>query len=83
MIAAGFLICLRSAANPGPPTPVDDPDVDPDTPKEAEEPARPNPWEDDYWENYYNQYGSFLPIFFALLTAAVGTARMMGIKYYT
>jgi hypothetical protein len=34
------------------------------------------------WEDYYDRYGSFLPIFFALFTAIVGTIRMTLIKFF-
>ena len=77
MVVAGVLICLRNFADPINPTaPTESAAEDPT------EPVNPKPWEDDFWEDYYNQYGSTLPILFGMLTAGVGTIRMMGIKYY-
>lgn len=50
MIVAGVLICFRGVANP---TPVITPEEE-DPAKEANEPANPKPWEDNYWEYYEN-----------------------------
>ena len=85
MIVAGLLIAFRTAANPDPPTPITPEDKEFSLKVEegeGEGEHKPQPWDDDYWDYYENQYGSFLPIFFALFTAVVGTARMMGIKYF-